>query len=89
MASSFPQAREKTMQKPICKSAISTKTARKSLPRYLEFHDVLICCASRAFSSAYAAIEREFEQRSGFRLQKIPPPTPDRREGRLFPPEQS
>jgi hypothetical protein len=25
----------------------------------------------------------------GFRPKKLPPPTPDRREGRLFPPEQS
>jgi len=26
---------------------------------------------------------------STFGLKKVPPPTPDRREGRLFPPEQS
>jgi hypothetical protein len=25
----------------------------------------------------------------GFHPKKLPPPTPDRREGRLFPPEQS
>src|SRR5215472_6311688 len=29
------------------------------------------------------------ESAEGFNAKKLPPPTPDRREGRLFPPEQS
>jgi hypothetical protein len=34
--------------------------------------------------------DREQEQSSEhLRPKKLPPPTPDRREGRLFPPEQS
>jgi hypothetical protein len=33
--------------------------------------------------------EHEQEERAEFGLKKLPPPTPDRREGRLFPPEQS
>jgi hypothetical protein len=46
-------------------------------------------------SSAQAVIEHEHEheqeqeERAEFRRKKLPPPTPDRREGRLFPPEQS
>jgi hypothetical protein len=28
-------------------------------------------------------------EEADFRRKKLPPPTPDRREGRLFPPEQS
>jgi hypothetical protein len=30
-----------------------------------------------------------FLRHSFFVIKKVPPPTPDRREGRLFPPEQS
>ena len=40
---------------------------------------------------AHALIEHEQgqEKEAEFRPKKLPPPTPDRREGRLFPPEQS
>ena len=31
----------------------------------------------------------EQEQEANFFAKKVPPPTPDGREGRLFPPEQS
>ena len=31
----------------------------------------------------------EYEESMDFVCKKVPPPTPDRREGRLFPPEQS
>src|SRR5437868_11056977 len=43
-------------------------------------------------SSIYGAAgehEQEQEERERISLKKLPPPTPDRREGRLFPPEQS
>jgi hypothetical protein len=33
--------------------------------------------------------EYEYEESMDFVSKKVPPPTPDRREGRLFPPEQS
>jgi hypothetical protein len=40
--------------------------------------------------SSHAAIEQEQEESAErFNSKKLPPPTPDRREGRLFPPEQS
>jgi hypothetical protein len=33
--------------------------------------------------------EYEYEESMDFVRKKVPPPTPDRHEGRLFPPEQS
>ena len=33
--------------------------------------------------------EQEKEKKREYIPKKLPPPTPDRREGRLFPPEQS
>ena len=33
--------------------------------------------------------ENENENETDYIPKKLPPPTPDRREGRLFPPEQS
>jgi hypothetical protein len=54
-----------------------------------------------AFSFTQAMIEQEHEQEqdrskskskkkeADFVCKKLPPPTPDGREGRLFPPEQS
>jgi hypothetical protein len=49
-------------------------------------------CALSVFFSRYSSksVSTSKEKEADFRLQKkVPPPTPDGREGRLFPPEQS
>jgi hypothetical protein len=46
-------------------------------------------CFAEALIEHEQAHEQEQEETAKCRLKKLPPPTPDRREGRLFPPEQS
>src|SRR5207248_6105373 len=49
----------------------------------------LSVCFTEALIEHEHEREQEQEEPADFAPKKLPPPTPDRREGRLFPPEQS
>src|SRR5690349_8426241 len=75
------------------KSAIKMNASGQEMPPDLADFAIerwmLGVCFAEALIEHEQEHEQEHEERAKFPSKKLPPPTPDRREGRLFPPEQS